>query len=355
MIGVSAHEGRMGPIDGLRGFLALGVFCHHFTIWEGYLHTGLWRAPENHFNSQLGPIGVNLFFMITAFLFTRHIIGRELDWKALYIKRIFRIFPLYLLSVAIVFSFAFSLSATWTTSPAETLKAVGRWLMFQQSNINGIEHSSTLIAGVVWTLAYEAVFYCFLPILALLFRKQGPKWIYILPLLAFAYFKYFHMSAEPLTYFGSGILAAALYDLRATHRIAESAAGNILALICLATPMYLPLNSYLDLTMLSLSFILISSGASIFGMLTHKVSRTLGEATYSVYLLHGLLLTFSFRFLIGWEPASQMPTLNFALTALPITASLIVLSFLSYRFIEMPGIQMGKKLASWQSQRIKQS
>lgn len=39
---------RIGCIDGLRGYLALGVMIHHFTIWLGVLQGLPWQAPSIH-------------------------------------------------------------------------------------------------------------------------------------------------------------------------------------------------------------------------------------------------------------------------------------------------------------------
>lgn len=35
-----SHSQRISSIDGLRGYLAFGVFMHHSCIWYFYLRTG---------------------------------------------------------------------------------------------------------------------------------------------------------------------------------------------------------------------------------------------------------------------------------------------------------------------------
>src|SRR5476651_103111 len=93
---------RVHTIDGLRGFLALGVVFHHAAIYHQYLQTGIWDLPPSRFYANLGEVGVAMFFMITGYLFWAQILkaqGRP-NLTKLYVGRVFRIIPLYLLLVA---------------------------------------------------------------------------------------------------------------------------------------------------------------------------------------------------------------------------------------------------------------
>ncbi|MBU3030554.1 acyltransferase family protein [Paracoccus marinaquae] len=88
LFGVAPPEGRIGAVDGLRGFLALGVFAYHFVLWREVLQGQYWGAPVSHFEYQLGQVGVSFFFMITAFLFCRTVVfSTRVDWRSLYIGR----------------------------------------------------------------------------------------------------------------------------------------------------------------------------------------------------------------------------------------------------------------------------
>ncbi|WP_419760663.1 acyltransferase family protein [Acidisoma sp.] len=60
---------RVQTIDGLRGFLAIGVFIHHSVIYHQYLLTGRWDVPPSVFYTNIGKAGVTVFFMITGYLF----------------------------------------------------------------------------------------------------------------------------------------------------------------------------------------------------------------------------------------------------------------------------------------------
>ncbi|TDR27720.1 acyltransferase family protein [Hydromonas duriensis] len=99
-------------IDGLRGFLALGVFFHHSLINYNYIATGVWTTPNSRFYTMLGQLSVGLFFAITAFLFWSKVLDSRdgINWKTLYVSRVRRIMPMYLVSVVIVIVFTLVLA-----------------------------------------------------------------------------------------------------------------------------------------------------------------------------------------------------------------------------------------------------
>src|SRR5215213_2016451 len=68
---LAEDAGRFECIDGLRGFLALGVFASHAVRMYVLHDTGEWSLPAGGapFHSKAAAAGVALFFMITGFLF----------------------------------------------------------------------------------------------------------------------------------------------------------------------------------------------------------------------------------------------------------------------------------------------
>ena len=60
---------RYAAVDGLRGFLALGVFLTHLFLTHRFIETGLWEPPTSRLYALLGAVGVSAFFMLTGFLF----------------------------------------------------------------------------------------------------------------------------------------------------------------------------------------------------------------------------------------------------------------------------------------------
>ncbi|HET9112638.1 MAG TPA: acyltransferase family protein, partial [Burkholderiales bacterium] len=160
---------RTSTLDGLRGFLATGVFFHHAAIYYLYLLTGIWQLPPSYFYTQLGQSGVSLFFMITGYLFWGKAIracGR-FDWRALYLGRIFRIAPLYYLAVLLMLYAVFRQTHFMLLQPPLTLmRQIAPLALFGFKNpapiINTYPSPGLILAGVTWTLHYEWLFYLIL-------------------------------------------------------------------------------------------------------------------------------------------------------------------------------------------------
>jgi peptidoglycan/LPS O-acetylase OafA/YrhL len=155
-------------IDGLRGYLALGVFFHHAVIYRTYLETGVWGLPPSSFFNMCGQGGVAIFFVITAYLFWTLVLRGRPDWRTFYVGRIFRIGPLYLAA------FFFVLIVVLLFGPGEPAMDfavhLGRWLMLGaggKPDLNGYPETHLILAGVTWSLRYEWAFYLALPALAL--------------------------------------------------------------------------------------------------------------------------------------------------------------------------------------------
>src|SRR5579871_716089 len=90
---------RLTSIDGLRGFLGLGVFIHHTVITWLFINGQPWQPPPSRLIVHLGQSSVSLFFMITAFLFWNRVVSRrsDMDWSEFVVARLYRLYPAYLL------------------------------------------------------------------------------------------------------------------------------------------------------------------------------------------------------------------------------------------------------------------
>jgi len=104
----SVLRNRNNGFDGLRGLLGISVFIHHTIIWFDFSKLNIWKLPTSNFLSQMGSTSVSLFFMLTAFLFTKKIIHNNINnWFIFFKKRFLRLFPLYLFSVLIMITLIF--------------------------------------------------------------------------------------------------------------------------------------------------------------------------------------------------------------------------------------------------------
>jgi peptidoglycan/LPS O-acetylase OafA/YrhL len=334
---------RYATIDGIRGFLAFGVFVHHYVITWVFLRYGLCCAPQHNFENELGRGSVAIFFMITAFLFWgRTCAKRGLEIKKFFISRVFRIYPLYLVFVSLLFV-AVAYEGNWTAAePTSAIaKEAVKWFFFHAPIIN--RHQGLIFGGVAWTLLYEAWFYLSLPLLAIVFLREKAFWKKALAAGAAAgLFVINHLSFATACAFLGGIVAV-YWTLDAQRaKLARSKRATWIALACLACLglfVYDPFNAA-GIALLTVFFVVISSGNSLFGLLSLPGARWMGEISYSMYLGHGIVLWLVMNFLAR-IPEFHPSVLWLAGVGIAMTPLIVLLTSVSYIFIERPCIAMG--------------
>lgn len=98
---------------------------------------------------------------------------------------------------------------------------------------------------------------------------------------------------------------------------------------------------------LTIAFVMIAGGNSVFGVLTNPASRMLGETTYSMYLLHGLLLSVTIQFVIGIPVVAGWSSVQYWLLILGLTLPLVFISYLGFRWVELPGQRAAPAILGW--------
>ncbi|MET1077535.1 MAG: acyltransferase [Pseudomonas sp.] len=357
----SNGSARFASIDGLRGYLALGVFIHHAVITWFYLDSGQLAVPPSNFYAQIGVTSVALFFMITGFLFWHRLLeqGDRHDWLAFAVSRVFRLYPLYLPLLAVVLISVFWMQ-DWRLheSPWAVLKQVLLWLSFDRPDINAYPHTGMLIANVTWTLSYEVFFYLALPLLSLVFLKRGP-WPQVLLCLAGIYLLYqligwnHSLKKHYLASFLGGIAAAYWVRRPALVDWGRSRLAGALALLALLVVMTAFRKSFalVPLLLLGLFFAIVASGNRLFGALQPRALRWLGEISYSTYLLHGFVLWLVVQRLPLLLPFDIRPPLPYLALLAGATCLLVLLSSLTFLYLEKPGMAAGKRLIGWLRRR----
>ncbi|MDO8711217.1 acyltransferase [Pseudomonas sp.] len=350
-------ESRYASIDGLRGYLAFGVFVHHSVITWIFLRTGVIEFPPSNFYSQLGQGSVALFFMITGFLFWNRLLtqGRQHDWLAFAVSRVFRLYPLYLPLMLIVFVTVFYLQNWELKDPGIRLAGqILAWLTFDRPDVNQYHQTGMLISNVTWTLGYEVFFYLALPLAGMVFIYRG-SWLQVVLCLIGIYALYQLVGWEHslkkhfLASFLGGIGAA--YWIRRPHLMAwgQTRLAGIIALLALAIA-FTAFNrafNLLPLLLLSLFFVIVASGNTLFGALKPRSIRWLGEISYSTYLLHGFVLWVMVQRLPLVMDLDARDTWTYLLLLAVCTCLLIVISSLTFLYIEKPGMSAGRKLLQW--------
>ena len=351
------EQGKLATLDGLRGFLAFFVFIHHASIWFVYLKSGVWARPTSNLYSFLGSGSVILFFMITSFLFFSKLLNttsNQFDWQRLYISRLLRIAPLYFFVITIMFLIVGILTQfTLQTSLKAFLERSLHWLLMgiiSLPDINGLNDTRLLTAGVLWTLTYEWLFYFLLPALGHLLRLKVPKQ-YGLVVVVGVYLMSEHWHLFLFLPFVLGCLAAYLSRIDFVKKTCSHKALSVVCFVSVATLIYFfnnPIGLIPDI-ILFVVFLIIVNGNTLFGLLTTRAARALGDISYSIYLLHGLCLAITFYFVMGIDTVKNLSETQYWLLMLCMTPVLIGISTLTYTFIEHPAIRATQRI----SERLK--
>ena len=154
-------------------------------------------------------------------------------------------------------------------------------------------HPGMIFGTVAWTLLYEAWFYLSLPLLAVVFLQKTKIWKKALAIgISAALFVANHLQIAVCCAFLGGIVAVYWVLDEQRVKMAESKTASLVALACVACLglfIYDPFNPA-GIALLSIFFVVISSGNTLFGLLAMPAARWMGEISYSIYLIHGIVI-----------------------------------------------------------------
>lgn len=342
---------RYKSLDILRGLAAFCIMVYHFSIWSdiGLVHDAA------SFLGRIGLYGVSIFYVLsglTMFLAYQHRLDSWPSIKVFLIKRIFRIMPLYWLA-------CLGSMAAITTTNATSWNIVWNFLgLFGFLNI-----PSLTVGG--WSIGNELVFYAFFPFLLwLLVRHKTYFYLALgLSILIELCFCFYFLNPQTdmalqwntyinpfnqLFFFVVGIWLGTLEKWIEKFKHNQERLWVILLIIC-ALFCFFPLNSS-QTTLIAGNVRLLFSALSIalcfcFFLLNtnrfwslQKPLSLLGEISYSVYLLHPICF-FGLRLLLG--QSNNLSPLAFFTVCILLS---LLLSFVSYEYLEKPLIGLGKKV-----------
>jgi peptidoglycan/LPS O-acetylase OafA/YrhL len=353
-------RGRIGCIDGLRGYLALAVMVTHFTIWLQITRLGgVWEGPTIRFLANLGRGGVALFFMTTGLLFYPKILKgfRAISWPTLFVGRGFRLLPMLILSVAIATGIV--ILRTGNVFSADYPVAMIKWISgWDEPNLLDYPNSFWLNAGVLWSLGFEWVFYfAILPAAALAidFKKSSwPTWVVPAALVVAAVAA--HSLAKSaifiryLPLFGVGML---VFEAQRADRVAifmRKPIVGLMSLIGLITALCFTDNPYtFGLILYTPFFLCVACGNTFWGVLATKGALVLGECSFGIYLMHGLVL--NLLFIDGDRLIANVSTTALPWILVPMFPIVLALTAVLYVVVERNGMKAGAAFVAWFSGR----
>ena len=350
---------RVYTLDGLRAVLAFGVALSHAVRFRGtYLNLATNPSSSGSFYEYLGNLSVEMFFMITGYLFWSQVIRNQgdLSWLKLYIGRVCRIGPVYLLAVTAVLVIVLARTGLQLNEPAtQLLREAGRWLALGIRGlgpINGYENPTDIMRGVTWTLAYEWKFYLLLPVLAWLVRVTHLHLAFSVAGLTLSLlYEVSDGSNHGASYsiiaalFFSGMVCASVQRTQLPPYLRGSI-GSAIAVLCVALAMSCFDDDYSAgaILLIGLAVYLVSVGCTVWGVLTSRYARRLGNISYGVYLLHGIIYTIIYSIAPVRAFAATSPLCFWIMTMVSV-GLVTVVALAAHVLVERPGINLGHRLA----------
>ena len=326
-------------LDGVRALCVLLVMFNHV------------HAPVPGW--IVGYLGVDVFFVLSGFLITtlllreRNRSGR-ISLKGFYIRRFFRIVPVYLFTVLLYF-----IAVHVARDPVKIaeFQAALPWLLSFLQEYR--PESAGNVLGHAWTLAIEEKFYVFWPLLLILlypFRIGAAVLlaaIFIAILLLFP-----HTFAR--SYDGLLIGAALAISLEGPtkSRLAPRMSAVPAWLTCMLVAMTYIVTAHDN------RFVLFFAGsvALFIASLILRVGRLrsvlessilvfIGKRSYAIYLIHVLSIDTVERLVPRFLPSNAFLLVGIAYLVSIAGASVI------YAAIEQPSISLGRHLSNRMAQR----
>lgn len=168
---------RLNGLDHLRAFAIAYVFLFHYP---NLVPHPAWMVPLGRF----GWSGVDLFFVLSGYLIGGQLMamqaaGRPIAVGDFYIKRFFRIVPVYLVVLALYFGVPLF-------RESDALTPLWKFLTFTQNFFYEVPGGGTF--SHAWSLCVEEHFYLLLPALLILLAASGLRrhavWIALAMLVA---------------------------------------------------------------------------------------------------------------------------------------------------------------------------
>ncbi|HWM60530.1 MAG TPA: acyltransferase family protein [Rhizomicrobium sp.] len=313
----------------LRLLLALLVVLGHFRLLAGV------ASPSWPFN--YAATAVDCFFVVSGYLITNSF-DQDPDLRRFYIKRFFRLYPLYIAVVAIqTIILGILAQGGFAASAGPLLRyflANAVFANFLQHDIGGL--TALHVPGLnpsLWTLKIEFGFYLILPALWWLVQRYGAKVlaaIFVFSALFYAIFKangHYDIAKQLPGQLQFFVLGIAAYRYRgwftvkpAGPLLAAAAAVLVTALLRWHPPVLNPLAVA--------AFVALAA-------LTTPALRPVRDISYGVYLAHGPVIQLAI--LTGFYRGDGV-----GLGA--VLAVVLALAFVAERLIEAPGIAWGRRL-----------
>ena len=364
---------RLRELDGVRGLAIVSVLLWHFLVMPHVLNPA---APKP---SGMVPLvralsltwaGVDLFFALSGFLIAGILLdtrGAPFFLRGFYLRRIFRIYPIYWAVLALCFVIPLLADHLALVAPPAVYAVLLQNFWMASSRSFGGDP-----LGVTWSLSIEEQFYLVLPAIVLLLKRSSLLAVVLALAVIGAPLARFAVSAPPgsnwmaayvlticradalalgalLAVLARGQLNAGTVSTVARTQLIVSSVG-VVAMIANGDTIGSPVMnvagySVLGLGAVALLGLVVSNPQGWLGRaMRFRPLREAGTISYGLYLVHVPVLLLCRRYLgVAGIPA----TWPAALYALLIPAVLSVgFAALSWRLFERRLVRTGHRLTA---------
>ena len=351
-------------LNELRAFAALAVIFHHIELFKERDHVSSLISIRyfHYFLEKLGKNGVYLFFVLSGFLITFLLLKeKEKNGKILfgkfYLRRIFRIWPLYYLILIISLvaipllgnSFEIFKEIPYyftmvSNAKNYSIETISLYLFFLP---NLALSMGKIMVGITqaWSVGVEEQFYILWPLLILVFSRKRIAIVFSLILISFMLVKFFNVSyivtlleIVPFEYMAIGALGGYLYFYH-KEKVTLYSKSKLIYLFVLASILFLLFiritSNYFQSIILGFLFlvlILISVDDENSIVFRNKYFSFLGTISYGIYMYHPFVLFLVFPFANGYLRSNEI-YYNIYVYALVLSLT-ILFSHLSYKYVE---------------------
>jgi len=373
-----SSSSRFDVLDSFRGICALCVVVFHMHFLGSFTELSFFR------NSDLF---VDFFFVLSGFVLA-HAYGskKDLQFYSFLISRIFRLFPLHvvLLAVFIVLEFgklaAFRFGLEFNSAPFSGVSAPSEIipnLLLIQSWTRLTEDQSFNYPA--WSISVEFYIYIiFAATIMYFYRYRRESWVALslasFAMLAFGHGFFTEASLRGIACFFAGSISYALYRQIEAKAMFAPVIYTVLEVFFIAF-IVLIVSGGIEFKRIIISFVFCLS--TILFALERGVLSTafklspfkyIGRLSYSIYLTHAAILfcVISAGMVVGKIFGVNLAPmvdgvrdidlgggLASSLGAVSVLVLVVIVSSFTYRFIEVPGQRMGRKLIERRSARRK--
>lgn len=357
---------RYAFIDSLRALAILGVIA---------VHTAQWVKPDSEFLRQVaaeGARGVQLFFVASALTIFMSLKRRSAVEAApirnYFIRRFFRIAPLFYLGIVLWLFIDGYAPRYWAPN------GIDGWTVFLTVTFMHGFHPETITSLVPggWSIAVEMMFYLFVPLLfsyirdfpaAIKFFLVSLLVNWVLTGAAVHYwlgyyppeFGYLARSYGLLWFFAQlpvfalGIIAFHVISINQFGARPHLFGRVMLAVVAVLWVAFLDVRSFDGLlpqhVFYGASFLLLALALAAHPtrLLVNPIMRTLGEISFSLYIFHFVVL-YVFEKMLFLKGFSYHGNAGFFSAWFLVLVVSSLISLISYRYIERPGMKAGKFL-----------